>query len=299
MEKAVVFHNHDGLALMGIYHEPNGNALKTGILFVHGGSQGRLGHTNQYVFYARQFARRGFPCLRFDPSGLGDSEGIIGEIDRRDFFGSIQTGRYVADVQSALEEFSRYGVERVVLFGLCGGAITALLSGCNHRLVSGMILLSCPVMIDGAEVDYNARLELPLARKETCIYLKKIFDISAIKKFVTFKTDYKRLFNTLYASVRTKNSEIELSGSDKYSELKGVRLNRYFFDAYKSCDSKKILWIYGANDGFWFEFNNHATKQMDVKKSDKLHLIPNGNHMFTLPEWQHEICEVSLNWLIG
>lgn len=298
MEQAISFLNKDGLRLMGIYHTPDKDPKNVGVLFVHSGTQGRLGNTNQYVYYAREFARNGFPCLRFDPNGIGDSEGVVGEIDRRDFFGSIQTGRYVEDVYSALDEFKRAGIDKVVLLGVCGGAISALLAGSYRQDVCGMILMSCPVVLDGANVDYELRIPKELARKELMVYVKKLLNLSAIWRFFTFQSEYQRLFFRLKASVKNDTFSGKSCNNDELSELKGSKLNKYFFEAYARCNNKKnILWIYGSSDHFWFEFQSAALNKLHIGTSDELYLVQNGNHMFTLSEWQHEICAVSLNWL--
>jgi len=298
MERAITFLNSDCLRLIGVYHEPEANPKNVGILFVHGGSQGRLGHTNQYVYYAREFARHGFPCLRFDPNGLGDSEGHIGAVGRKEFHRSIQAGRYVADIFSAIDEFKQNGVNKVVLFGLCGGAISGLLAGSRHQAVSGMILLSCPVVLEGTDIDDSLRIPTALARRETFVYVKKLFSISALWRLLTLKTDYTRLINLLRASVRVQTPVVEGSHSNtKAAVIKGSSYNKYFFEAYDRCEHTSIMWIYGSNDQYWFEFKRDALNKITVGKCNEIHLVQNGNHMFTLPEWQHEICSVSLNWL--
>lgn len=297
MERAISFMNNDNLRLFGIYHEPDDNVKNVGILFVHGGSQGRLGHTNQYVYYAREFARHGFPCLRFDPNGLGDSEGFIGEMERKNFYMSVETGRYVADVHSAINEFRRNGVDKIVLFGLCGGSITSLLAGSTRQEVCGMILLSCPVVTNESFSIDTTIITSELARKETIIYLNKLLSISALWKFLTFKTDYQRLFIRLRASVGLHKTVVNDSNSDKSAKSKGPRLNKYFFEAYDRCKNKSILWIFGSNDHFWFEFKKDVLNKLRSGKNDEIQLIENGNHMFTLPEWHQKISVLSLDWL--
>lgn len=297
MESTVSFLNNDGLRLVGIHHAPDEKPNNVGILFIHSGTQGRLGNTNQYVYYAREFSRQGYPCMRFDPNGLGDSGGLVGEIDRRDFFGSIQTGRYVADVYSAINEFKRIGIDKILLFGVCGGAISALLAGSYSKDICGMILMSCPVVLDGAGVDYDLRIPTELARKEILVYVKKLLNISAIWRFITFKSEYHRILSRLKASVNTNKTEVSVDSSDENTGVIKSIYNKYFFEAYARCNNKKILWIYGSNDQFWFEFQKAALGKLNIGTSDELHLVQNGNHMFTLPEWQHEICAVSLNWI--
>ncbi len=297
MEKAVTFNNGAGLPLVGIYHIPDTDQKKTGILFVHSGIQGRLGTTNQYVYYAREFVRRGYPCLRFDPNGLGDSGGVVEDTDRRDYYGTIQTGRYVADVGAAIDDFLRNGVDHIVIFGLCGGAITSLLAASSMSAVSGAVLLSCPVVLDGANVDYNLRIPAPIARRELGIYIRKLFSISSWLKFLTLKTDYKRLYLRLKAALSFDAPSQVKGGNADTTGLRAPKPNSCFYDAYEKCKAKNKLWIYGLNDQFWFEFKKLAYDIMNLDTHDELYLVPNGNHMFTLPEWQRIICDQTLEWL--
>jgi exosortase A-associated hydrolase 1 len=89
-----------------------------GVVIVVGGPQYRAGAHRQFVALARSLAEAGFPALRFDHRGMGDSEG--------DLRGFEDIG---ADIASAIDALQRAapGVRRVVLWGLCDGASAVLL----------------------------------------------------------------------------------------------------------------------------------------------------------------------------
>ena len=66
---------------------------------------------------ARALAAAGYPVLRFDVRGMGDSSGPL-----HDFLDQTP------DVAAAIEALCREaGVQRVMLWGLCDGASAALL----------------------------------------------------------------------------------------------------------------------------------------------------------------------------
>jgi exosortase A-associated hydrolase 1 len=85
----------------------------TGVLMVVGGSQTRIGSHRMYERLAKRLAEAGFPCLRFDRRGVGDSEG-----SDPDWRGSGP------DIAAAAGAFRREQpqLERLVGFGLCDGA---------------------------------------------------------------------------------------------------------------------------------------------------------------------------------
>jgi uncharacterized protein len=89
-----------------------------GVLIVVGGPQYRAGSHRSFVQLARHLAQGGYPTLRFDVRGMGDSGG-----DLRSF---EQLG---ADLNAALTALlaARPQLRGVVLWGLCDGASAALL----------------------------------------------------------------------------------------------------------------------------------------------------------------------------
>ena len=106
-----------------------------GIVVVVGGPQYRGGSHRQFVLLARHLAAAGFPVLRFDARGMGDSEGA------QRGFESI-----TPDIAAAVDTLcaQQPQVRRVVLWGLCDGASAALLflhENPDSR-VQGLVLLN-------------------------------------------------------------------------------------------------------------------------------------------------------------
>jgi exosortase A-associated hydrolase 1 len=110
-------------------------AAEVGVVVVVGGPQTRVGSHRQFVLLARELAAAGFPTLRFDYRGMGDSSGA-----QRDFEAVTPDIRAAIDaLQSACPT-----VTRVVLWGLCDGAAAALLY-CDETQdprVTGLCLLN-------------------------------------------------------------------------------------------------------------------------------------------------------------
>ncbi len=132
-EEAICFacENED---LFGILARP-GQSAETGVIIVVGGPQTRVGSHRQFVLLARTLAAAGFPVLRFDVRGMGDSMG-----EQRDF------EAITPDIRAAIEALQTAcpGVTRIVLWGLCDAAAAALLYMDTTRdpRVTGLCLLN-------------------------------------------------------------------------------------------------------------------------------------------------------------
>jgi pimeloyl-ACP methyl ester carboxylesterase len=101
--------------------------LNTGI--VH-----RVGHHRMYVSLSRKLAAAGHVVLRFDLSGIGDSE------QRHDKLSTIDSS--LADIGEVLDFLATRGqASRIVLIGLCSGADHAVLYAPTDPRVIGLVLL--------------------------------------------------------------------------------------------------------------------------------------------------------------
>ncbi len=104
-----------------------------GILIVTGGPQYRVGSHRQFVLLARALAAQGWPVLRFDLRGMGDSEGSA-----RDYRAASP------DIGGALTQFfdAVPSLREVVLWGLCDGATAAACYAPDDPRISALILLN-------------------------------------------------------------------------------------------------------------------------------------------------------------
>ena len=124
----------EGTQLFGVVSLPN-SAKQTGVVIIVGGPQYRAGSHRQFVLLARSLAAQGYPVLRFDYRGMGDSPGELGHFERVE-----------ADVGAAVTALTQAApsVSRVVLWGLCDGASAALLyvQKTADARIAGLLLLN-------------------------------------------------------------------------------------------------------------------------------------------------------------
>jgi exosortase A-associated hydrolase 1/exosortase A-associated hydrolase 2 len=109
-------------------------AASLGLIIVVGGPQVRTGAHRLFTQLARHAADAGFPSLRFDLRGMGDSTGTATPFDNN-------SPELSAAIDALIERCP--SVQRVALLGLCDGASSALLySEQQDARVAGLLLLN-------------------------------------------------------------------------------------------------------------------------------------------------------------
>ena len=123
--------------MLGIISLPMPSKLqqRTGVVIVVGGAQYRVGSHRQFVQLARLLAAAGYPVLRFDFPGMGDSPGEMASFE--------ESAPHIAAAIDALHSHVP-NLERVVLWGLCDGASASLLylQATQDPRVTGIVLLN-------------------------------------------------------------------------------------------------------------------------------------------------------------
>lgn len=126
----------DGFAMLGILSRPPPGQPEqhTALLIVAGGAQYRVGSHRQFVLLARRLAAAGYPTLRFDLPGMGDSPSE-----------PLPFEDTAPHIRAALDAtLGATTANRVVLWGLCDGASASLLyvHATQDPRVAGLALLN-------------------------------------------------------------------------------------------------------------------------------------------------------------
>jgi pimeloyl-ACP methyl ester carboxylesterase len=134
-EKALLFGRNK--SLVGILTEPpRGTETRgrPGVLLLNSGVLHRVGPNGMYVAIARALAAQGFPVLRFDFSGIGDSEPRKDAVTGDEAV--LEETREAMDALTAAK-----GVRRFVLMGLCSGADNSFhVARADERVVGAVML---------------------------------------------------------------------------------------------------------------------------------------------------------------
>lgn len=126
----------DNSTLIGVYTPPaNTASSQPCAVFLTAGLLHHVGPTRLHVEMARALSQQNVAGLRFDLSGIGDSE--------TSSMGGYFMERSVHEIRQAMDFLQeQYGHERFVLIGLCSGADDALATAQQDNRVSGIVLLN-------------------------------------------------------------------------------------------------------------------------------------------------------------
>jgi pimeloyl-ACP methyl ester carboxylesterase len=140
-ESAVVFGQFNGL--VGIVSEPadgadggraSGETIPLAVVILNTGIIHRVGAGRLSTIWARHLAAAGHCVMRFDLSGVGDSERRNDNLPPTD--GAL------ADIRDAVDWLQAVrGIHRVILVGLCSGADLSLLYGGTDPRIVGTVII--------------------------------------------------------------------------------------------------------------------------------------------------------------
>lgn len=141
MKETPFFFPNGHYRLFGVLHEAKGTSKREGFVFCAPFAEEKLWAHRVMVNFARDLADRGYPVLRFDYMGNGDSDGD---------FASSSLDTMLSDTQCAIKTLMQKtpGIEAVSLLGLRLGATIAALCAEKKGVVPKLCLWE-PI-IDGA-----------------------------------------------------------------------------------------------------------------------------------------------------
>jgi len=266
------FINHEQ-SLSGILHLPEENAGKTGIVLLHGWATYRIGPHRLLVEAARAFTRQGFPCLRFDFRGRGESEGETGKITLIDM---------IDDAGCAVKVLQdKTGVEKIILLGLCSGGEVAVGASMSHDAVAGLILWSTPLLARQLIGESTGESRKKAHHAKT--YLQKLFRQETLRKLITFRINFRLIFKILFGQPDYARDE---SGQEK--EL----LEKFY------SFPGKLLLVYGSNDPEGeISQQNYAAICQEHGIPAEFEIIAGANHNFYSLEWKNKLLKISRDWL--
>lgn len=302
----VTFPNAEGLKLFGILHiNEAARKNKTGIIILSPGIKSRVAPHRLYIKMARQFEKMNFPVLRFDFYGLGDSEGEIDAKYTADLYGSIQVGRYIDDTKSAIDWMqNELGIEKFILAGLCGGAITGLHAAYNDKRINSILSLGIPVILDSANIDRYKFISKGQLEHLRSGYIKKALNPKYWLRILLLKSDFRLLVKSLFLSFKKKDSEDNKKINKSLPVNEAGNFNHYFPKIFNSfIENRKINLIFSGSDRLLWEFDekfkSRYSHEIDNHKGNiSLNVVKDANHIFSFTDWQIEMLEISSSWIM-
>lgn len=311
-ETPVTFQNRDGMTLFGIVHEPDPNAAisDTAIILLSPGVKMRVAPHRLYNVMAKRFCEEGFRVFRFDFHGLGDSEGDRPEKFLADLYGHVQVGCYIDDTIAAMDWMeSRYGVRKFVLGGLCGGAITGLLTAPRDERVAGLLALGIPVILDSTAIDQSRYITAGQMGRLREGYLKRLMSPGAWLRLLSFRSDFRlilKVFGAILPKRRDANHDTaptvdrESSAASQSADNFNPHFPRAFFHMMES--GRPILLLFSGADRLHWEFEEKFAQPFRERLQQYRHgytldVIQNANHILSSSESKQAMLEAACGWL--
>jgi exosortase A-associated hydrolase 1 len=276
-EKAIIF-DCAGEDLLGVLAVPELPGT-IGVVIVVGGPQYRVGSHRQFLLLSRALAGAGYPTIRFDNRGMGDSTGEL-----RDFEAIND------DICAAIDAFQSNcpEVSQFVLWGLCDAASACLLywDATQDIRVSGLVLLNPWV-----------RSETTLARAHIKHYYgQRLLQAEFWRKLLTGKLGLGRAVSGFFGSLKNARQEGVQQAKDKDPPFQKKMARG--LEAFPG----RVLLLLSGNDYTAKEFLEAVQadqtwtsnlKQSKVTRAD----IVGADHTFSSAEWRGQVENLTRQWL--
>ncbi len=304
----ITFSNQEGARLFGMLHEPSvpRDGAET-VLILSPGVKMRVAPHRLYNKLAERIAAMGYPVLRFDFHGLGDSEGDAPETLLADFYGATQLGRYVGDTIAAMDWMQRtHGTRQFIAAGLCGGALTGLLTAAKDHRIVALCGISIPVILDGSDRDAARHMTAAQITATRTGYLRKLrmAEWRSWVRLLTFRSDFRMIARALINPIQARIRRSKSTTENARAAVQRDNTNPLFALAFRSMvsTSRDVLLVFAESDRLFWEFEEkflqrHGSSLEPYSMWYRVHVTPQANHIFSSSEWQEDLFEQCCGWL--
>jgi pimeloyl-ACP methyl ester carboxylesterase len=274
-EKIAVFGGKG--SLVGIASEPE-SGVKTdiypGIIFLNSGLLHRVGPNRLYVNLARNLALAGFVAMRFDLSGIGDSQ-------RTDSLPYEESA--INDIRLAMNFLSEtYGIRSFLLIGICSGADNAFQAARIDPRVVGI------VMVDG--------FSFTTAGYIMSSYLKSLLKFQSWRRLLSGKSEIlqfiKAKLTFLYSS--------DLGDSEPMWPVPNTDDIRAGITILAE-NGLDLYFIFSAGGGAHYNFKRIYAKTIaSLAELQRIHvkLFENTDHLFSPLYVQESLVKAITGWIV-
>lgn len=287
--------------LFGVLTRPSSSARETGVILLTGGAFIPGTNRNRLsVRMARALAERGFPVLRFDYHGVGESTGEIGTYDLNRPFSE--------DLEGAADLMRGIGVKRLAFVGSCFGARTLLSTAERIPELSAAILMSAPIQdfAMGDEVPLKVAQEKSLTQLARMAFrpktLRSIFAPPTPESGLRMRHIYKR---TVAMKARLMFRGLRPGrGAEGGAGPRRAPMSENFSTAFRGVAQRGValLFLYGDEEPFYKEFSRVRRGVFrplfdQAKAVLDLDTVNGVLHGFSTLEVQDAAIERTLTWV--
>lgn len=265
-----------GESLVGIAALPT-KPNPVGLVTLVGGPQYRVGSHRQFTLLCRRVASAGYPAFRFDYRGMGDSSGAYLDFEHVD-----------AEVHAAISRLQAIAphTRRVVLWGLCTAASTAMMYAANDPRVAGLVLLNPWV-----------RDEVTSARTQVKhYYTARIAQREFWEKIAKGRFDYRHSLGSLTRSLMDSFRTIGGAGNSG-----DVPFQTRMAHGLRAFPGRSLLLLSG-DDLVAKEFLECISSRPEwhgVLQSPRITRrdFPEADHTFSTSVWRNAVEDATIDWL--
>ena len=300
-EKAILFGKFKTLIGVVSEPEPGAPAGRAAVVLSNAGLIHRIGPNRVYVKLARQLAAQGHRVLRFDLSGVGDSQPRPDHLPVEEFT--------IDDVKQAMDYLAAaYGDEQFLLMGHCAGAYHSFRTAAVDGRVQGVVMMNP----DGGEtewIEYDRKRKL--ARYYSNYYSQKsLFSKETWQRITGGQISYRNviknvaqnmiwnrltgLFFKLKQQIKQRLAPPPPAATDEKLFTMEAILRRC-----QAMDGIRVLLIYseGATSLERIQISmKSALKQLSAAGKLQVQVIRGADHIFSPLESQTDLIAVIKNW---
>ncbi|MDJ0275834.1 hydrolase 1, exosortase A system-associated [Sphingomonas sp. 2R-10] len=236
----------------------------TGLLIVSGGNELRIGAHRGMALLAAAIAGAGYPVLRFDRRGIGDSTGTNGSFR--------SSGPDIAAAAAALRD--RTGVTRMLAFGNCDAATALALFHADTGI--DRLVLANPWIVEPA-----GDLPPPAAIRAT--YAARLASPAAWRRLLTGGVNFSRLKAGLATIARAPTGPGDLTARFAAALASGI--------------PTEILLATGDHTAIAFVDAWHLRQLSALRRRIPLHHRDTASHSFARPGDPDWLCDRLLDVL--
>ncbi len=246
-----VFYPETDQTYFGIISKPTAEQMRTtGVILLSGtfGGTTTLGRNRMWLKMARALADRGYPVLRFDYAGIGDSSG--------DATCYALESPAVTELHAGFDLLSSHGVTDFLVVGTCYGSRSALAGSVGEERVRGIHLLVPPVRSGTKGVGGADHLAEYVG---TASLAKKVFSKRIMRKLFRSKKAREAAWRVVTQKLRSlvgrRTQPATPDAAEEADDTRGAAVGFQRPLRRLLSDGVSVHFLYGTDDYFWTEFD--------------------------------------------
>ena len=259
---------------------PSARNERAAIVMMTIGANPHYGSNGIYVRWARHFASLGFTSLRFDISGIGESDPAEGESASQPYPKAA-----TADITAALNDLRDKGHKRFVLIGLCSGGYHAFKTAIDDPSVAAAMIINAQTF------DYREGDTLDVTRTHwqavsaTEQYKRSLFSLDKWRKVLRGDVN---LVGVLDVVRKRASSVVKARLANLFQQPRGDSRSAFAGAFAKLCDrGTDVFMVFSTKDPGLDYLRLHAQREVDALAGHprfKFVEISGPDHTFT-PLW--------------